>query len=172
MWSIDCIRGMLMGGAVGDALGAPHEFMSQRSVPYTGLLTERTQVRTRWQGTFTLALGQITDDTEMTLILARSLVQKQGYNREAVLKEYMRWANEMKLLGRNTRELFKGVKTIKGYEARYKKQFSTPQSEWTQSNGALMRGSPLALLFDNQPVLTDTALTNPHPVTLDINLVY
>lgn len=171
-WSLDTIRGMLMGGAVGDALGAPHEFMSQRSVPYTGLLTERTKVRTRWQGTFTLALGQITDDTEMTLIIARSLVANRGYNRDYVLKEYMQWAGEMKLLGRNTRELFKGVKTIKGYETRYKKQFSKPMSEWTQSNGALMRVSPLALLFDNQPVLTDTSLTNPHPVTLDINLVY
>lgn len=42
----------------------------------------------------------------------------------------------------------------------------------SQSNGAMMRASPLALLWDNTPVIDDVNITNPTNVNLDCNLVY
>ena len=38
MLSKDKFNGMILGGALGDALGAPHEFIRQRKTKYTGIL--------------------------------------------------------------------------------------------------------------------------------------
>jgi ADP-ribosylglycohydrolase len=69
---VDCFRGCLLGGAVGDALGAPVEFMSldeirKRFGPrgVTGL------VDGAWPA------GSITDDTQMTLFTAEGLLRAQ-----------------------------------------------------------------------------------------------
>ena len=172
MISLDKIRGMLIGVALGDALGVPHEFRYQHA-QYTGKLEHRGQLIFRFQGTYNLAVGQYSDDTEKTLTLARSLVANRGYHRNRTVEAYLRWANsQTPLMGRNTRELFKGVTTIRGYEARYEKKFSQPQETWTCSNGSLMSCSSLALLSDPSNVILDCALTNPHPVSLDCNRVY
>lgn len=172
-YSLDRIRGMLVGLALGDALGAPHEFRYQRSIPYSGHLDKAPTLVSRWQGRCTFALGQVTDDTEMTLTLAHSLVAHGGYSQEKTLLAYLQWANSGgKAIGKNTRALLRGVKTLRGYQTRFAKETTKSQQEWTQSNGALMRCSPLALLFDNRPVIEDCSLTNPHPVCLDTNMVY
>jgi len=64
-------RGCLLGGAVGDALGAPVEFMSRgeihRRFGPEGI-TEYVPVYGR--------LGAITDDTQMTLFTAEGLLQR------------------------------------------------------------------------------------------------
>jgi ADP-ribosylglycohydrolase len=66
----DCFRGCLLGGAVGDALGAPVEFMS----------LERIQERfgTEGIGDYVSAYGRtgaITDDTQMTLFTAEGMLR-------------------------------------------------------------------------------------------------
>src|SRR5579883_1949817 len=103
--SLDKIRGMLIGGAIGDALGAPHE---HGNIPYTGILTERVTYHSRFHGIRTYALGQITDDTEMTLATARCLVNEKGFNRDAMVMAYLRWVDSgVTTIGQNTRALFK-----------------------------------------------------------------
>jgi ADP-ribosylglycohydrolase len=165
--SLDKIQGMFIGAFLGDALGAPHEFRVNANVPYTGILEHQAFHVSRYQGTRKLAVGQCTDDTEMTLTLLRALIRDQSYNRENVLKDYITWANSGGwMLGKNTRYLFKGIKTIKGYNNRMAK------IESSQSNGSLMRASPLALLDTNEPVIEDCNLTNPNKINLDCNLIY
>lgn len=174
MLSLDKIRGMLIGVILGDALGVPHEFRYQRNVPYTGKLEHKPYLIFRYQGTLNLAVGQYSDDGEMTLTLARSLAANKGYDVDNTLQRYIMWANSgTPLMGKNTRELLKGIKTLKGYQNRYTKKFlSTPQETWTISNGSLMRCSPLALIMDNYAVIQDCSLTNPHRVNQDTNQVY
>jgi ADP-ribosylglycohydrolase len=88
---LDRIRGCLLGGAVGDALGAPVEFM-------TG-----ADIAARFGPDGVTALpegpGRITDDTQMTLFTAEGLIR--AHNRLAergtcdvpavVLRAYQRW---------------------------------------------------------------------------------
>lgn len=66
------VRGCLLGGAVGDALGAPVEFMSleeiRRAFGSDGV-TEFAPAYGR--------LGAVTDDTQMTLFTAEGLVRAQ-----------------------------------------------------------------------------------------------
>lgn len=69
-------------------------------------------------------------------------------------------------MGKNTRRLFAGYSKPETYAARYAKAFPNKDAvEVAQSNGFLMRASPLALIEDpterGQAIDVDTALTNP-----------
>lgn len=167
--TLDRVRGMFIGVFLGDALGAPHEFKCNKDTPYTGKLEHQAFHINRFHIRKEIKVGQLTDDSEMTLALLRTIITDNGYNKDNVTLAYMDWANSGGwMLGLNTRALFKGVKTIKGYKNRAAKVHLSG----SQSNGALMRCSPLALLFDNNAVVEDVSLTNPAPVCIDCNLVY
>lgn len=171
--TLDKVRGMFMGAFLGDALGAPHEFRANTKTPYTGKLEHKAFMISQYQGRKELQIAQVSDDSEMTLALLRTLIHDHGYNRDNVIMSYLRWANSGGwMLGKNTRALLKGVKTLRGYNTRISKILDLPISERSQSNGAMMRCSPLALLYDNTPVVEDVKLTNPNPVCIDCNLVY
>lgn len=89
-----CVRGCLLGGAVGDALGAPVEFMALADIRRrfgTAGITDYVDAYGR--------IGAITDDTQMTLFTAEGLVR--AYVRaclkgicapEAIVQHaYLRW---------------------------------------------------------------------------------
>lgn len=87
-------RGCLLGGAIGDALGAPVEFLS------------RAQIRERFGENgverFEVAYGRrgtVTDDTQMTMFTAEGLLQALRQRREGIEEKpevvvhraYLRW---------------------------------------------------------------------------------
>jgi len=174
---LDRVRGMLTGVALGDALGGPHEFRYQVKLDrYSGCVEFPLQYSPRYQGKKTGNVGQITDDTEMTITLADTLSHVDGYNRDRAVTNYMAWANSnTAFLGQNTRALFVGIKTLKGFNQRHRTLHNVPLSEWTQSNGCLMRCSPLAALPENEwaaAAASDCSITNPSPVCVDGVLAY
>lgn len=67
------IRGCLLGGAVGDALGAPVEFMSRTEI----LDTFGPDGISRYEPAYGV-LGAITDDTQMTLFTAEGLLEARN----------------------------------------------------------------------------------------------
>lgn len=177
----DKIRGMIIGGALGDALGVPHEFICNRDTKFTGVLEHRGFMITRWQGKKELEIGQVSDDTEMTLALLQTIVNDETYIRENIILAYMEWANSGGwMMGKNTRALLKGVKTIKGYEKRMEKILELPEDQRSQSNGFLMRCSPLALipeddsdcLIDDSFIELDASITNPNKVCIECSQIY
>ncbi len=187
------LKGIIVAVALGDALGAPHEFKYQQ-VEYTGKLEYPVKLFNRFQGESVYPVGSVTDDTQMTMVLFRHLIVNElTYNPEKIVLEYEQWAKSAKFLGKNTRELFKGVTTYKGYLNRYAKKFNIPVSDWTQksgastargpisddiignwtqSNGSLMRCSPFVLFTDYGNLMTDIKLTNPHPNNIQAGLIY
>jgi ADP-ribosylglycohydrolase len=87
-------RGCLIGGAIGDALGAPVEFLSNEQI------TERFGPRgIREMAPAYGRLGAITDDTQMTLFTAEGLIRAWLRAREkgichvpgVVHGAYLRW---------------------------------------------------------------------------------
>lgn len=173
---MDRIQGMIFGHALGDALGAPHEFRYQKK-NYNGQLIHPIVIQNQWQGVKTSAIGQITDDTEMSLCLWNVILDCQSYDIETALEYYLEWANTKGTwaMGKNTRSLFKGVKTIGGYKKRYEK-ICAP-SNVSQSNGSLMRCYPLAILalmkLDwKQAIVEDCNLTNPNPMNRLVEKLY
>ena len=93
---LERIRGCLIGGAVGDALGAPVEFHSLAQIE-AGLNTPAGGVRAYAEAFG--RLGAITDDTQMTLFTAEGLLRAQnrqiryglGAPEGAVFRAYLRW---------------------------------------------------------------------------------
>src|SRR5947209_6773723 len=76
--------GMLLGLAVGDALGTTLEFGPRR--PLTCLHTEMIG-----GGPFHLKPGEWTDDTAMAVGLAHSLIEQQRFDPFSVLSEWCAW---------------------------------------------------------------------------------
>ena len=168
MIKLDKIRGMFAGVFLGDTLGAPHEFKCNAKIIYTGKLEYRPFHTSRFQGKKELEIGQVTDDSEMTLALLRCILKDQTYIEDNVILAYLNWANSgVWTMGKNTRALFKGVITVKGYRNRIQKLTTI-----SQSNGTLMRCTSLALLFNNDFVIADVNLSNPDSVVRDSELVY
>jgi len=165
---MDRIKGMIMGGALGDALGAPHEFRFQKK-NYDGLLNKPIYFKFQYTPVKNSAVGQVTDDTEMTYALWESIIANNGfYDKESTILEYMKWARTAWAMGKNTRALFGNIKTIKGYRDRQAKL-----DENGQSNGSLMRCSPLAILDDwRRDTVADCNLTNPNSINRNIGLIY
>lgn len=115
--TLDKVQGMLMGAFLGDALGAPHEFKCNKNTLYTGILEHQGFRISRFQGRNDLMVGQVTDDSEMTLALLRTLIKDGEYVKNNVILSYLAWANSGGwMMGINTRALLRGVKTIKEYE--------------------------------------------------------
>ena len=167
----DKLAGCLIGCAVGDALGVPHEFRFHKKNVYTGELYIIPEFHFQYSHRKDV-IGQYSDDTEMTLCSVHSMIESKGaYDKHIFVKNYQKWATTAKALGTNTKELFKGVKTMKGYENRYIRKFSVPESEWGQSNGSLMRCSILSFFGENV-VIEDCKLTNPHYINIDCCKVY
>ena len=177
-----------IGLALGDALGVPHEF--GKKLPYTGSIQYRYVHKVNaFQPAKTLGLGQVSDDTEMALTLAQTLVAEQCYDPKRVPEAYIRWANSGQIMmGTNTRALLKvnpNTKVDPGGYKHYVKAFTNKFSlypeepfkstsaigEAAQSNGALMRCFPLACIWDTNAILQDVWLTNPSRVALDAELI-
>jgi ADP-ribosylglycohydrolase len=147
---LDRVEGMLLAAALADSYGAPSEFCKPAMQP---IMCHRTRIPSRFQGVRYLECGQPTDDTEMTLALCHALISGSGYDADRVALAYMAWANDGTFaMGRNTRALFKGVTTLKGFQSRCCKNRTTA----CQSNGALMRCCPLVLLPDGQRCVSNS----------------
>lgn len=157
-------HGVLLGQAIGDNLGSVAEFATPRKLSrlYPGGVRELTG-GARY-GMTTLVAGQPTDDTELALALARSIVRSGGYSEADARESYRRWAGSGPFdIGRTCVQALR-----EPYE----------RSERSESNGALMRVSPLAVAYAGAPAdagsfaLIDAALTHPNPYPAAVNAVY
>lgn len=168
--NINKIKGMLYSVCLGDALGLPFEFRFSSHSNYTGNLSDnRLNRKNRYGNNTIFDYGQLSDDSEMTIILLRHIYKYNNIVTEELVKDYIDWANIPTTcsMGKNTKLLFKNIKTYKGYLNRYKKIDNT-----NQSNGHLMRSTPLSL-FDNCEFWDkECRITNPHPTCIYVNRIY
>jgi len=82
----DRFQGALLGLAVGDALAVHTQFRKPGSFPPVGDLLGG--------GPFDLPRGAWTDDTAMALLLAESLLAREGFDANDQVQRYARWQRE------------------------------------------------------------------------------
>ena len=153
-------RAALFGVAVGDALGATTEFMTP------------AQIRTRYGvlreivggGWLKLSPGQVTDDTEMTLCVARGIVRSKGWDLGTIADLFARW------LSGDPADV--GATCRRGIEEYMEKgRLEAPPDEKGAGNGAVMRVAPVALYtLGDEKLLSRLAvgqahITHHHPLS-------
>ncbi len=125
------VRGTLYGVAIGDALGAPNE--GKRP----GWIREPTR---RLRPHHKHPAGTVTDDTELTLALAESLLERGGLDPEDLARRFVERGRRMVGGGRATRAALERLAAgVPWWRA------GTPSA----GNGAAMRAAPAGLFFED-----------------------
>jgi ADP-ribosyl-[dinitrogen reductase] hydrolase len=170
-------QGCLIGQLVGDALGSMVEFKSAeviRALYPAGLRVIGPSTVHR-----TIA-GQVTDDSELALALARSLAARGAFDEEDVARAYADWRESDPFdvggtIGRATSAM--GAARSRGVALAAAGQAAASRS--SEANGALMRQSPLAIWgahLDADALATfvraDTTLTHPNQVCQDASAAF
>jgi ADP-ribosyl-[dinitrogen reductase] hydrolase len=145
-------RGAFLGLAVGDALGAPAEFLTRGEIEQKfGVLKEMVG-----GGWLRLKPGQVTDDTEMSLCIGRALVAAGGWSLTGIADNLASWLRSKPVDVGST--CSRGIRNylLKG-------TLETPLNEWDGGNGAAMRMVPVAFFtLGDQPLLERCTLQQAH----------
>lgn len=153
-------RGCMLGQLAGDSLGSLVEFSTKEQIcaAYPSGVRDLAD-----GGTFNTLAGQITDDSEMALTMARQITAIGRYCALRTGKQYRDWLKSKPFDCGDTI-----ASALRGHP--------NPAS---QANGALMRVSPIGIFGAGRSradvmkwAKKDAALTHTHPVCLQANALY
>jgi len=140
-------RGVLLGLAAGDALGAPAEFLSAEQIAERyGVITEMIG-----GGCHEVEPGETTDATDMMLCLADSLAETGDFDPQDVMERYRAWFETA------PRDVSLTVRTVMlSYRAGTPWDLASRRAfeilgQPTAGNGSLMRCAPVALRYLHDP---------------------
>lgn len=151
--------GAYLGLAVGDALGAPVEFLTKREIAQRGIHRDMTG-----GGWLRLKPGQVTDDTEMSLYLGRAWIETGGWDAKLAAEQLATWLKRNPIDVGNTCR--RGIRrymvdgTLQGVAC-----------DGDGGNGAAMRILPIALatLGDDDAfevaAIEQAHITHHHPLS-------
>ncbi|MDR1398112.1 MAG: ADP-ribosylglycohydrolase family protein [Desulfarculales bacterium] len=164
------LSSLLLGVAVGDALGVPVEFRPRGSFRVTGM---------QGCGAHNQPPGTWSDDTSLTLCLADSLFR--GFDPGDIAKNFIKWHDEGAFsawgevfdIGRAT------AKAIARLKAGVAPESAGCAEEHENGNGSLMRIAPLVFYLDGKPVAERfqitkavSSITHAHPLSVAACFIY
>ena len=163
-------QALILGLAIGDALGVPVEFEKRN----TFKITDMTGF-----GTYNQPVGTWSDDTSLTLVLLEHLFEKSDLSN--LMNKFKSYRNGYLTPYGECFDI--GIATsnaIDRYIAGIPIDGIGGKEEWDNGNGALMRISPLAILLKNEVDLTKkiktiekyTKLTHAHPRSIVASILY
>ncbi len=163
-WRFDRSLGCMLGMVIGDSLGSQVEFQDAASIRarYPGGVRD-PEPSPVWR---TLA-GQPTDDLELGIALARSLVGSGRYDPEDAAAAYGRWyASGPFDIGGTTALAFGAAASARTDKATAARLAADRRS---QANGSLMRIAPIGVWAASPDEAAaaaseDSGLSHPHPV--------
>jgi len=159
----DAVAGALLGTFVGDALGMPYEGMSSAAVPPRLEMVEARRGR-----------GTYTDDTEMMIVLAESLLEHGSVHEERLAQAFLERCDPSRGYGAGTLEVLASWRRGVPVHAAAEHLFG---GEGSLGNGAAMRIAPVAVMFADSPgelraqAERSARLTHAHPVAVDAAIV-
>jgi poly(ADP-ribose) glycohydrolase ARH3 len=159
----DAVVGALLGTFVGDALGMPYEGLSSTAVPARLEMVEARRGR-----------GTYTDDTEMMIVLAESLLEHGSVNEEWLAQAFLKRCDPSRGYGAGTLEVLASWRQGVPVDAAAQRLFG---GEGSLGNGAAMRIAPIAVFFADRPdelraqAERSARLTHAHPLAVDAAIV-
>lgn len=158
--TLDKFKGTLLGCAVGDALGAPLEGMSREAIAdMYGEVTDYLDAR--------YGKGRITDDTQMTIALAQSIIEIGRFEVTHTAFKFARWIEASDTGVKEAR----GVGMACGVACRRLATGLSPAECAVESAGcgSAMRASPVGLRYYSDPAglfeasVEQSRITHNHP---------
>ncbi len=168
-------QGCLLGQLAGDSLGSRVEFQPAERIAakFPGGIRDLAD-----GGTWHILAGQPTDDSELALMLARSLVRHRGFEPSEVLQAYVHWYMSRPFdVGGTTAAALEAASRGSTTAQRLQLAAGAARGE-SQANGSLMRVSPLGIFAADSPesaiewARADSRLTHPNPVCQDSCAVF
>lgn len=153
-------QGCLLGQLAGDSLGGLVEFCTPEAIlkEYPDGVRELAD-----GGTWGTIAGQPTDDSEMALALARTLVSCRAYDRNRARAAYIDWINSNPFDCGDT--IMRGL--------------GNQPNHTSQANGAMMRVSPLGIFGADCSLeqvarwaKEDAAITHPNEICVQANALF
>ena len=138
------VAGSCLGLALGDALGAPFEFLRSRTIPDPVPAFERP-----W---LDRPPGSTTDDTAMARHLMRSLAERGGFDPDDLIRRHLEWfradpPDVSTLTGKVLRRVDRGEEAPAAARAIWAER----GPEVSAGNGSVMYCVPLGLAYANRP---------------------
>lgn len=159
--SEDSAVGALIGTFVGDALGMPVEGWSHRRIRESfGEMDTMVDARK--------GAGTYTDDTQMMVATAKSLIEKEGVDPDHLSKCFLKHFDSSRGYGRGTTRVFEKWKNGVSVDSAAGQIFDGGSF----GNGGAMRIAPVGISFAGRPEeLIDalevaTGITHAHPLGL------
>jgi ADP-ribosyl-[dinitrogen reductase] hydrolase len=185
-------QGCLLGQLAGDSLGALVEFSTASDIARAYPKGGPSQLASG--GPHHIIAGQPTDDSELALLLARHLIVDGDFNRERIARAYAGWYHGWTHadapdacthswcrpfdIGATIGSALENITPDDASNGRAAAKMQLSANAASQSNGALMRISPLGIwgaLHSPDEVASaarqDAALTHPHSVAQDCSAI-
>jgi ADP-ribosyl-[dinitrogen reductase] hydrolase len=142
-------RGALLGLAVGEAMGAPAEFLTAEQIEERfGLITEMLG-----GGIYELAAGETVDATGMMLCLAESLADSGRFDPEDVIERYRLWFESHPVhVSLTVRAAMLSYRAGTHWDVASRRAFEILGGP-TAGNGSLIRCAPLGLVYSGDAEL-------------------
>lgn len=156
-------RGALLGTFVGDALGMPFEGAAPEAIPER---VEMIDAR--------LGRGTYTDDTQMMIALAESLLERGQVDEEHLARAFQEAYDPERGYGGGTRRVLELWAAGTPVTAAAGQVFN---GQGSRGNGAAMRVAPIAVRFAHDPdtlrnqAARSARITHAHPVGVDAAVV-
>ena len=128
--TLDRIRGCILAGAIGDAMGGPYEGIS-------GPLTFKDH--RNWT---------VSDDTQLTLATCEAIGEVRKVSPEQIAKRFAEWYRARRLTGLGSSTL----KALRDLDAGLHWALAGAKGEMAAGNGAAMRIAPLAFHLDPENI--------------------
>ena len=140
----DRAEGVLLGLACGDALGRPVEFKSaDRIAAEYGTLESMVG-----NGTWNKPAGTVTDDTALALCIARSLVDRDGFEPSDIVSRFIEWYDSGPFdIGNMTAQAIRRLKRGDSWDTAGQQVWEASPEGSNAGNGSVMRCPPLAIPY-------------------------
>ena len=140
------IKSVLLGVAVGDAVGVPYEFRSRE------IMLKNPADEMVGYGAYNQPPGTFSDDSSLTFCLAEALIQ--GFDLQQIANNFIKWVEEDYWTAHN--EVFDiGIATeeaIRNLMDGVSPEMSGGHDEYSNGNGSLMRIAPLLFYLSDKPI--------------------
>lgn len=159
----DAARGALLGTFVGDALGMPYEGCAPAAVP-----AELDMQPAR------LGRGTYTDDTQMMIALAESVLARDGVDEQHLAQAFLEIHDPRRGYGAGTNEVLALWRSGVPVSLAARQLFN---GQGSLGNGAAMRIAPVGVRFADSPTLLveqaarSARVTHAHPLGIDAAVV-